>query len=318
MRFVIVGAGALGSILAGLLKHAGSDVCLLARGERAQQVSRDGLKVRGLVTVDTPVQVETDPNTLASADVLIVTVKTYHTESAIAPLASEDFASVFSVANGVQKNSVLAAKFGSEKVLGCMADTSGELLSNGEVLFTRNICLHLGSTEREDENVEAIAAEIDRAGIASRATRTIETVEWSKFVGWTALLALSVTTRMKTADFLSDARLAMIAAMMIREMGAIASAKGIRIVDQSPLPVASVIGSSLDDAAACLVATGQQWQQSAPDHRMSSLQDLERGKALEVHETLGYAVELGTELGLSVPTLETCYKLVAGIDALNV
>jgi ketopantoate reductase len=47
---------------------------------------------------------------------------------------------------------------------------------------------------------------------------------------------------------------------------------------------------------------------------MSSLQDLDRGKPLEVHETLGYAVTRARELALATPTLATCYELVAGIS----
>ena len=46
--------------------------------------------------------------------------------------------------NGVLKNELLARVFGFSRVLGAMADFSGELLANGEVKFTRNVCLHLG------------------------------------------------------------------------------------------------------------------------------------------------------------------------------
>jgi 2-dehydropantoate 2-reductase len=52
----------------------------------------------------------------------------------------------------------------------------------------------------------------------------------------------------------------------------------------------------------------------APAHRVSTLQDLERGRRLEVEETLGYAVRKGVELGVPVPTVETCYRLLAGVN----
>jgi ketopantoate reductase len=47
---------------------------------------------------------------------------------------------------------------------------------------------------------------------------------------------------------------------------------------------------------------------------MSTLQDVEQGKRLEVEETLGYAVRQGAELGVPTPTLDTCYRLIAGIN----
>ena len=48
---------------------------------------------------------------------------------------------------------------------------------------------------------------------------------------------------------------------------------------------------------------------------MSCLQDLDRGKRLEVEETIGYAVKESRALGLSVPALETCYAVAAAINA---
>ena len=42
--------------------------------------------------------------------------------------------------------------------------------------------------------------------------------------------------------------------------------------------------------------------------------DLERGRRLEVEETLEYAVRKGAELGISLPTMDTCYRLIAGIN----
>jgi ketopantoate reductase len=47
---------------------------------------------------------------------------------------------------------------------------------------------------------------------------------------------------------------------------------------------------------------------------MSSLQDLERGRRLEVEETLGYVVTKPDAQGVPVPTVETCYRLISGLN----
>ena len=52
----------------------------------------------------------------------------------------------------------------------------------------------------------------------------------------------------------------------------------------------------------------------APTHRMSTLQDLERGRRLEIEETLGYVVTRAREENIAVPTVETCYRLINGIN----
>jgi len=52
----------------------------------------------------------------------------------------------------------------------------------------------------------------------------------------------------------------------------------------------------------------------APAHKLSTLQDLERSRRLEVEETLGYVVRKGAELDVPLLTLDTCYRLIAGIN----
>ena len=39
-----------------------------------------------------------------------------------------------------------------------------------------------------------------------------------------------------------------------------------------------------------------------------------QGKRLEVEETLGYAIRQSAAIGLSTPTMDVCYKLIAGIN----
>jgi ketopantoate reductase len=51
----------------------------------------------------------------------------------------------------------------------------------------------------------------------------------------------------------------------------------------------------------------------APTHKISTLQDLERGRRLEFAETLGYAARKGAELGVPLPTITTCYRLIAPV-----
>src|SRR5262249_31709618 len=62
------------------------------------------------------------------------------------------------------------------------------------------------------------------------------------------------------------------------------------------------------------VVLGDQLASQAPTAKISTLQDVERGKRLEVDETLGYAVRQSAALGIPTPTMEVCYKLLAGIN----
>ncbi|WP_028936424.1 ketopantoate reductase family protein [Pseudonocardia spinosispora] len=86
MRFVFVGAGAIGSAVGGLLAQRGSDVLLVARGEHARSMMAGGLTVRCPDTRWTlPVTTVTGPDHahLTVDDVLVLTTKTHQAEAAV-------------------------------------------------------------------------------------------------------------------------------------------------------------------------------------------------------------------------------------------
>lgn len=73
--FAIVGAGAIGSIIGAHLARSGCNVAMLARGSRARQIEKDGLRITGLAEFSQAVTVVTDPARLRAADVLIMATK---------------------------------------------------------------------------------------------------------------------------------------------------------------------------------------------------------------------------------------------------
>jgi len=314
--FAILGAGAIGSILGAHLVRAGHEVTMLARGHRAAQVGREGLRIRGLVDIDARVDVLTDPSRFDGADVFIVAMKTLGTAAALAPLRDARVGVAFSIQNGMWKNDQLIDVFGQDRVLGSLANTSGELMPNGEVLFTRNVNVFLGELVGGiSERATHIAQTIDASGVRSTAVPDILAREWTKFVGWAGLMTMSVATRATTWKYLSDPDCALLLVRLVRETAALAHASGMQLTDQhSLLPIRTILHESDEAAVAAVVRSGQEFKVGAPDHRMSSLQDLEAGRPLEIEETIGDAVRRAHRLGLDLPLLETCYRLATAID----
>jgi 2-dehydropantoate 2-reductase len=313
--FAILGAGAIGSILGAHLTRAGHRVAMLARGSRADELERHGLRLRGLAEFTVPVRTLRDPAALAGAGVLIVATKTPGTAGALAALRHAQFDITLSIQNGPLKNELLTEIFGRERVLGALADTSGELLPGGEVLFTRNVNVLIGELGGGDsERAQHLAHIIDASGVRAAASRGIVALEWSKFCGWVGLMALSVTTRTETWRYLLDPGAARLLARLVRETGMLARSLGVDLSDQAVLPAASICAGTENAAVELLLRAGREFRASAPQHRMSSLQDLEAGRPLEVEETLGYALTRAQALGLSLPTLECFRHLVAAID----
>ena len=168
MKIVILGAGALGTVLGAHLARAGEDVTLIARGQRAAYLQAHGATITGLVDFTVPVRVVTDPTQIRDADVLIVTVKTYDMASALQSVKHLDVASVASIQNGVLKNEQLAQTFGWEKVLGAMAFTGAEVLPTGTVRFTLNQGLYLGELPAGTSvRVQTLADTLERVGIVA-------------------------------------------------------------------------------------------------------------------------------------------------------
>src|SRR5438105_3092050 len=219
-EFAILGAGAMGSIIGAHLARAGHAVAMLARGERARQLEGRGLAIRGLAEFSTPVRTLRDPAALESAATLIVATKTPGTAQALEPLRRAELGVALSVQNGPLKNEILVQAFGRERVLGALAGTSGELLADGTVLFTRNVNIMIGELGGGDsERAQALARTIDQSGVRAAATAEIVSLEWSKFCGWVGLTSLSVTTRALTWKLLTDPDSALILARLVREMG---------------------------------------------------------------------------------------------------
>jgi len=318
-EFAILGAGAMGSILAAHLARAGHSVVVIARGERAAAVARDGLRIKGLCDFAAPVPVITEPSQLQAADTLIVAMKTPGTEAALEQLRHVRVGAALSVQNGILKDELLARTFGSDRVLGALADTSGELLQSGEVLFTRNVSLPLGELGGGiSERARRIAGAIDAAGVRATAVADILALEWSKFTVWLGLMTMAVTMRSVSWRYLTDADCARVLVRLVREVAAVARAQGISLVGSAAsLPLLTMLDAPEPDAIEAVRKAGEHMRSRAPDHRMSALQDLEAGRPLEVHETFGYAVRKAGELGLSLPLLEACHHLVAGIDRIR-
>jgi 2-dehydropantoate 2-reductase len=312
MRFAILGAGALGTILGAHLSRAGHDVVMIARGERARVLQRQGLVLNGLSDIKARPIVIDDPSKLLDADTLIVATKAIDSARSLDTLKHVRIENAFSVQNGVLKNELLARVFGFSRVVGAMANFSGELLTNGEVKFTRNVCLHLGEEKGgTSARVENLATLIDAAGVRCDSVSNIRTREWSKFAGWIAQFPLAVLTRQLTWKFMTDERSAMVIVRIVREAAALAAAMNIELTDMPPIPVPSIAHGSDAQAVEVVREVGQKFFDTSPEHRMSAQQDVLRGSRLEYEETLGYALQKARELNVPMPTLDVCYRMIS-------
>jgi 2-dehydropantoate 2-reductase len=317
-EFVILGAGALGSIFGAHLARAGHSVVMLVRERRAQQIRADGLCITGLDEFTVRVPAVTDAARLRRAGVLIVAMKTLGTAAALAPLRHVRFEGALSLQNGAYKNDRLIDTFGRATVLGALADVSGELRPDGSVLFTRNVMTLLGEMDGSlGERARSLAATIEGSGVRTKAVADIVGREWSKFCGWAGYMTMAVAMRAVSWKFVTDADGALLIARITREVGALARARGIELSDESILPIASMCSGTEAEAAAAVMRRNENMQATAPLHRMSSLQDFEAGRSLELEETVVVALREARERGIAMPTLDALHHLCRALEKIR-
>jgi 2-dehydropantoate 2-reductase len=304
----------MGSILAAHLARAGNSVTLLARGARAAQIESEGICITGLSDFSQRVTVARDPAALRG-EVLIVALKGADARPILRSIPSRQIRIALSIQNGLEKNAVLMEIFGADRTLGALANTSGEMFADGRVAFTRNASIHVGELDgTASDRVAQLARLIDAAGVRTQTSTHILSLEWSKFAAWAGMMVLSVATRVETWRYLRDPSAAKLIVQLAKEVSRIAAGFGVDLTDESVLPVATLCASSEADSIELVMRLGRQFERSAPQHRMSALQDLDSGRALEIEPTLGYAYQQALALDIDVPILGACLTLTRAID----
>jgi 2-dehydropantoate 2-reductase len=188
MRYLIIGAGAVGGTIGGRLFDAGHDVVLVARGAHAEALRERGLRLelpdRDL---ELPVPVVTSPRELAPRpdDVLVLAVKTQDTAAALDGWAVRGAGlPVVCAQNGVENERLALRRF--RDVYGMCVWLPSQYLEPGVV---RAPCapltgiLHLGCFPAgSDEVTGRIAADLERSGFAAPVTDDVMAWKYAKLL----------------------------------------------------------------------------------------------------------------------------------------
>lgn len=195
-RYLIFGAGAIGSIMGAKLHEIGREVVLIGRKEHAESIKLHGLRIvhkRDSRTVQIPSSSSLLPIEPRRDDRILITLKAQQTDKELAGLAARFSTAipVVSFQNGVRNEELLTTRF--SRVYGGLVDFSGTFLEPGLVHHTRGNILALGLfPEGMDETGETIAQDLEQAGFQVDRSRRIMELKWWKLVINTtnALLAI--------------------------------------------------------------------------------------------------------------------------------
>jgi len=307
MKICILGAGALGCAIGGVLTEAGHEVWLINRGQAlVETLSRDGLKVRDergerLVAVHAATHCDQVDAATGPADLVVVLVKSFHTreaiESAHAVMGAETV--VLSLQNGLGHEDVLADVVGRDRVLAGKTYAGGVTLGVGHIISgTRGKETIVGELDgRVSERATRIAETFTRAGLATTVSRDIMGTMWDKLLVNVATGALSGITRLSYGELYAIPEVETCAMAAVAEAIAVARAGDIALTTSDPR---------------------QPWLKAAeglpPEFKASMLQSLEKGSVTEIDYVNGAVVRWGARYGVATPVNSALVACIKGIE----
>ena len=313
MRICVYGAGAIGGYLGVQLALAGEEVTLIARGPHLEAMQKNGLKllVDGEARVAHP-RCTDDPSEVGPQDYVIVTLKAHsvpHVVDVMQPLLGPKTA-VVTATNGVPwwyfyglegqwKNRRLESvdpsgaqweKIGPERAIGCVVYPATEVEEPGVIRHLDGNRFTLGEpTGEKTERVQALSQALISAGFRAP-VRDIRDELWVKLWGNLSFNPISALT-LETLDVVAtDPGTRGVARTMMLEAQAVGEKLGGRFkVD---------VDRRIDGAAA------------VGAHRTSMLQDLDKGRPMEIDALVSAVQEMGRLTDIPTPTIDVVLALV--------
>jgi 2-dehydropantoate 2-reductase len=314
MKIAIFGAGAIGGMLGVKLAAAGLDVTFIARGPHLAAMQENGVTlVSGGETTTVHPRCLADPAEAGPQDYVIVTLKAHSLPGAaprIARMMGPDTALVTGI-NGVpywyfhgldspyRDRPVESVDPGGRlwdllppsRCIGCVVYPAAEITAPGIITHTYGDRFTLGEPDgSRGPRVEALSQALIGAGLKAPVRPRIRDEIWVKLWGNLAFNPVSALTGAMLDQITTRPDLRALCRAMMAEAQVVAEALGARF------------GVSLDKRIDGAAEVGS--------HKTSMLQDLERGRPMEIDALLGAVLELGRITGHAMPVCDTVLALV--------
>ena len=315
MRITVFGAGAIGGYLAAKLAIAGSaDLSIVARGAHLEAIKADGLRlVEGGKETVAQVKAAERAEELGVQDYVVLALKAHSLAPAldqIAPLLGKGTAVVtmqngvpwwyFNKAGGALEGTRLDAvdpggtiwqRIGPERVIGSVVYPAVEVDAPGLIRHVEGTRFSLGEPSGEKtERAAALAREMVKAGLQAPVREDIRSEIWVKLWGNLSFNPISALTGSTLAGIVADEGTRQLARTMMLEAQAIGESLGVRF----PIGVDRRIKGAGD----------------VGEHKTSMLQDLERGRPMEIDALVTAVQELGRLTDKPTPTIDAVLALV--------
>jgi 2-dehydropantoate 2-reductase len=315
VRVCIFGAGAIGGYIAVELASAGYEVCVIARGAHLRAIRERGLTLRieGREKV-ARIAASDDPGAFGPQDIVVCALKAhqaYQSAPAFAPLLGRETA-VLTAMNGIpwwyfykaggafddrRLRSVDPGDrqwraIGPQRAIGCVVEPACEVVEPGVIVHHKFKRFILGEPDGiRSARLERLSAALTQAGFEAPIREDIRWNIWLKLWGNVCFNPISALTGATIDALVRDPALRALCRAMMLETKQVNEALGVNIPDDM-----------VDRRFAAAASIGA--------HKMSMLQDLERGRSLEIDALVAVVQELGRATQVPTPMIDTVLALV--------
>ncbi|WP_027135582.1 2-dehydropantoate 2-reductase [Geminicoccus roseus] len=315
MRICVYGAGAIGGYLAAKLARSGQDVSVVARGAHLEAIRKDGLVLRekdGEVRVR--LEASDDPLALQPADYVIVALKAHQVTAAVPGIRHLCGAegAVVTAANGVpwwytyalggpfeslrieavDPGGAIWDGIGPDRAIGCVVWPAAEIAAPGIIQHIASERFDLGEPQGDrSERVVRLSKAMIAAGLKAPVRPRLRDDIWTKLWGNCCFNPVSALTGATLEQIATDPGLRALCRRMMSEAEMVGEAMGARFLLD--------IDKRIDAAG----ATGA--------HKTSMLQDLERGRPLEIDALVTAVIEMADMAEIPCPNLRSVHALIA-------
>jgi 2-dehydropantoate 2-reductase len=314
MKIVVIGAGAVGSLVGGLLAHSGEDVTLIGRPAHVQQINAHGLQISG-VCGDLNVPIKAVEKLDLVPDLVLLGVKTQDLLGAVEENRQWiEQIPIVAMQNGVQAEGLLASVLPKTSILGAAVFFGATFLEPGRVDYGPAGNFVIGEAFGPIQaRTKAVATILNKA-IPTAVTNNLQGVHWTKLI-INENNALPAVTGMNMLAVNAHPYLRNLSVKLMKEALRIITAAGnslasipqmpagfLRLLLNMPMPFAGLLPRLFSRTLGNSPALG------------STLQSIKRGRSTEIDYLNGEIVSLGKRIGQSAPYNSTIVNMVHEVE----
>ncbi|MDX1512849.1 MAG: 2-dehydropantoate 2-reductase [Gammaproteobacteria bacterium] len=320
MKICVIGAGAIGGLVAAGMARSGNQVTVIDVGEHLEAIQKNGLTVvapdGGESTVES-LRAVSDYEDAGGQDLVILAVKTnvlprvaprlgalLGDDTVILPLQNgipwwyfQRFDCPYEnrVVESVDPGGKIAEAIDPGRILGCVVYPAGEIVRPGVIKHVEGNRFPVGELDGQTTTrAEVVAALFNDSGFKSFLLDDIRSEIWLKLWGNLSFNPISALTHATLVDICQFPLTRQLAADMMREAQAVAEHLGatFRLPLEKRIEGAEKVGK----------------------HKTSMLQDVEAGRPLEIDAIISAVVEFGRMTGIDTPAIDAVHALIRLLD----